>query len=353
MLSACTSRCTDPAVLHAHLTAAARGATGPAGAAARRGDRRVHRRADHARHPDQDPRQADRRPARRARRRAHLPQPAPRSDPARGPDPRPGLAAGHLALPAGPPALRPRPARRAPAARHHGADGARSGLSERGRVRAAPGPRGEPARTATGFPGTVTTPARGETCSRAEQPVANPARKLPDLRQGYLPSRHGSLRGCGCRWWGCRDVCRSRIGPRPAQDRAHRRRRPLEPAGGRHRRLLGHDGRPPRELYADAWRELARCPTVRHVPGTAAALHRTDAHEWSVRPHDGSAILSAEHVLLAMGMRTKLVDCSSRPDTSNILISLDAQESRSARPATSSSTNSAAPIRQASGQLAT
>lgn len=74
---------------------------------------------------------------------------------------------------------------------------------------------------------------------------------------------------------------------------------PADGVGG----LLGHDRRPPGELYEIARRELAHYPAVRHLSGTAAALHRTGANDWSIGLQDQSTSRSARHVLLATGMR--------------------------------------------------
>lgn len=64
--------------------------------------------------------------------------------------------------------------------------------------------------------------------------------------------------------------------------------------------LLGHDGRPPAELYAAGRAELASYPTVRVLDGDVAALRRTDG-VFEVRLSTGQRE-SARRVLLATGM---------------------------------------------------
>jgi thioredoxin reductase len=64
--------------------------------------------------------------------------------------------------------------------------------------------------------------------------------------------------------------------------------------------LLGHDGRPPAELYAAGRAELASYPTVRALDGDVATVRRTDG-VFDVRLATGQTE-SARRVLLATGM---------------------------------------------------
>ncbi|WP_019969999.1 NAD(P)/FAD-dependent oxidoreductase [Mycobacterium sp. 141] len=64
--------------------------------------------------------------------------------------------------------------------------------------------------------------------------------------------------------------------------------------------LLGHDGRPPAELYAAGRSELASYPTVRVLDGEVATVRRIDG-VFDVRLNAGQTE-SARRVLLATGM---------------------------------------------------
>lgn len=69
--------------------------------------------------------------------------------------------------------------------------------------------------------------------------------------------------------------------------------------------LLGHDGRPPAELYASGRRELEQYPSVEMRSGEVVDVRRGELFD--VRLNDGRAVLS-RRVLLATGMDYRLPD---------------------------------------------
>jgi thioredoxin reductase len=73
--------------------------------------------------------------------------------------------------------------------------------------------------------------------------------------------------------------------------------RPAHGVGG----LLGHDGRPPDELYANARAELARYPAVAVRDGTVVAGGRIPGGGFALELAGGDRV-DARHVVLATGM---------------------------------------------------
>jgi thioredoxin reductase (NADPH) len=69
--------------------------------------------------------------------------------------------------------------------------------------------------------------------------------------------------------------------------------------------LLGHDGRPPAELYASGRRELEKYPSVELRSGEVVDVRRGESFD--VRLNDGRAVRS-RRVLLATGMDYRLPD---------------------------------------------
>ncbi|WP_193047301.1 NAD(P)/FAD-dependent oxidoreductase [Mycolicibacterium baixiangningiae] len=67
--------------------------------------------------------------------------------------------------------------------------------------------------------------------------------------------------------------------------------------------LLGHDGRPPAELYADGRRELAKYPQVEVRDGVVTAVRRDDV--FTVELGDGT-VEAARRIVLATGMQYRL-----------------------------------------------
>lgn len=70
--------------------------------------------------------------------------------------------------------------------------------------------------------------------------------------------------------------------------------------------LLGQDGRPPAQLYADGRAELAKYPSVRFISGRVAGAH-ADGVDFSVSLAEGGTV-RARRLLLATGMQYRPVD---------------------------------------------
>jgi len=66
--------------------------------------------------------------------------------------------------------------------------------------------------------------------------------------------------------------------------------------------LLGQDGRPPADLYADGRRELAKYPSVQVVDGQVTSATAQDGPAFRLELADGS-VRHAQRILLAGGMR--------------------------------------------------
>ncbi|WP_422746389.1 NAD(P)/FAD-dependent oxidoreductase [Mycobacterium sp. WMMD1722] len=75
--------------------------------------------------------------------------------------------------------------------------------------------------------------------------------------------------------------------------------------------LLGHDGRPPADLYADGRSELTRYPNVE--VRTGEVVDARDGELFDVRLGDGSAV-AARRLLLATGMDYRLPDLPGLAD---------------------------------------
>ncbi|WP_020104420.1 NAD(P)/FAD-dependent oxidoreductase [Mycobacterium sp. 360MFTsu5.1] len=71
--------------------------------------------------------------------------------------------------------------------------------------------------------------------------------------------------------------------------------------------LLGHDGRPPAELYADGRRELAEYPSVQVVDGLVTGATAHDGPTFRLELADGS-VHHAQRILLAGGMHYEAPD---------------------------------------------
>ncbi|MDR3662423.1 MAG: NAD(P)/FAD-dependent oxidoreductase [Mycobacterium sp.] len=71
--------------------------------------------------------------------------------------------------------------------------------------------------------------------------------------------------------------------------------------------LLGQDGRPPAELYADGRRELAAYPSVRMVQGQVTGMAAQDGGPFRLELAGGS-VQHADRVLLATGMQYEYPD---------------------------------------------
>ena len=168
---------TDPAVLHARLTAAPRGATGDDGAAQAHVTRALLAVLTTLTEPDQGPVRPDRRAARRARRRAHLhlacPAPAPSAPP--GCSPRSATAA-----PGSPP---PNPWPASPAPRPPPASPAKS----------APSPSAGPATSSSATP-SPTSPATPAT--PAPGPPTSTTAPAPAATTTPTPSASSPAPGC-------------------------------------------------------------------------------------------------------------------------------------------------------------
>ena len=70
--------------------------------------------------------------------------------------------------------------------------------------------------------------------------------------------------------------------------------------------FLGHDGRPPGEIVADARAQLAAYPTVQWIDGIADSATR-EAHGFSVSTANGERF-SARRLILALGVTDELPD---------------------------------------------
>lgn len=71
--------------------------------------------------------------------------------------------------------------------------------------------------------------------------------------------------------------------------------------------LLGHDGRPPADLYAEGRRELDQYPSVRVVDGQVTGATAHDGPSFRLELADGS-VHHAERILLAGGMQYEYPD---------------------------------------------
>lgn len=71
--------------------------------------------------------------------------------------------------------------------------------------------------------------------------------------------------------------------------------------------LLGHDGRPPADLYADGRRELAEYPSVQVVDGLVTGATAHDGPTFRLELADGS-VHHAQRILLAGGMHYEAPD---------------------------------------------
>ncbi len=71
--------------------------------------------------------------------------------------------------------------------------------------------------------------------------------------------------------------------------------------------LLGHDGRPPADLYADGRRELAKYPSVQFVEGQVTGATAQDGPTFRLELADGS-VRHAQRLLLAGGMEYEYPD---------------------------------------------
>lgn len=71
--------------------------------------------------------------------------------------------------------------------------------------------------------------------------------------------------------------------------------------------LLGHDGRPPADLYAEGRRELAKYPSVQFVDGQVTGATAQDGPTFRLELADGS-VHHAQRLLLAGGMEYEYPD---------------------------------------------
>lgn len=71
--------------------------------------------------------------------------------------------------------------------------------------------------------------------------------------------------------------------------------------------LLGHDGRPPADLYADGRRELTKYPSVQFVEGQVTGATAQDGPTFRLELADGS-VHHAQRLLLAGGMEYEYPD---------------------------------------------
>lgn len=71
--------------------------------------------------------------------------------------------------------------------------------------------------------------------------------------------------------------------------------------------LLGHDGRPPADLYADGRRELAEYPSVQVIDGQVTGATAHDGPTFRLELADGS-VHHAQRMLLAGGMHYEVTD---------------------------------------------
>lgn len=71
--------------------------------------------------------------------------------------------------------------------------------------------------------------------------------------------------------------------------------------------LLGHDGRPPADLYADGRRELAEYPSVQVIDGQVTGATTDDGPTFRLELADGS-VHHAQRILLAGGMQYETTD---------------------------------------------